>query len=97
MSALEKVFGRTAQMIVLENLIKNRGTFTYLSGIAEETGLSHSSVSRVIEPLLAIKIITEKKVGKQIRTFTLDEENPLTTFLLDTYDELAKLLPDDDN
>ncbi len=97
MSALEKVFGRTAQMIVLENLIKNRGTFTYLSGIAEETGLSHSSVSRVIEPLLAIEIITEKKVGKQIRTFTLDEEKPLTTFLLDTYDELAKLLPDDDD
>jgi len=84
-------------MIVLENLIKNRGTFTYLSGIAEETGLSHSSVSRVIEPLLAIEIITEKKVGKQIRTFTLDEEKPLTTFLLDTYDELAKLLPDDDD
>jgi len=94
MSALEKVFGRTAQMIVLENLMKNRGTFTYLSGIAEETGLSHSSVSRVIEPLLAIEIITEKKVGKQIRTFTLNEENPLTIFLLKFYDELTELLPD---
>ncbi|MEA1944755.1 MAG: MarR family transcriptional regulator [Euryarchaeota archaeon] len=72
MSALEKVFGRTAQM----------------------TGLSHSSVSKVIEPLLAIGIITEKKVGKQIRTFTLNEENPLTIFLLNFYDGLTELLPD---
>jgi len=94
MSALEKTFGRTAQMIVLENMMKNRGTFTYLSGIAEETGLSHSSVSRVIEPLLAIEIINEKKVGKQIRTFTLNEENPLTRLVLDFYDELTELLPD---
>ena len=94
MSALEKAFGRTAQMIVLENLIKNRSTFTYLSGIAEETGLSHSSVSRVIEPLLAIEIITEKKVGKQIRTFTLDEENPVTQLLLKFYGDLSELLPE---
>ncbi len=94
MSALEKAFGRTAQMIVLENLIKNRDTFTYLSGIAEETGLSHSSVSRVIEPLLAIEIITEKKVGKQIRTFTLDEENPVTQLLLKFHGDLSELLPE---
>ncbi len=94
MSALEKTFGRTAQMIVLENLMKNRGTFTYLSGIAEETGLSHSSVSRVIEPLLAIEIINEKKVGKQIRTFTLNEENPVTGLVLNFYDKLTELLPD---
>ena len=94
MSALEKTFGRTAQMIVLENLMKNRGTFTYLSGIAEETGLSHSSVSRVIEPLLAIGIIDEKKVGKQIRTFTLNGENPVTELVLNFYDDMSKLLPD---
>ncbi len=73
---------------------KNRGTFTYHSGIAEETGLSHSSVSRVIEPLLAIEIITEKKVGKQIRTFTLDEENPVTKLLLKFYGDLSELLPE---
>ena len=71
-----------------------RGTFTYLSGIAEETGLSHSSVSRVIEPLLAIEIITEKKVGKQIRTFTLNDANPLTGFLMNFYDELGTFFPD---
>jgi hypothetical protein len=29
---------------VLEHLLKKNGEFTYLSGIALETGLSHSSV-----------------------------------------------------
>ena len=66
---IEKIFGRNAQLVVLEYLIRNRGTTTYLSGIAEETGLSHSSVARVIEPLLEINIVKEGKVGKQIRTF----------------------------
>jgi hypothetical protein len=48
----------------------------------------------VIEPLLAIEIITEKKVGKQIRTFTLDEENLVTQLLLKFYGDLSELLPD---
>ena len=46
MNELEKIFERNAQLIVLNYLIKNRGTTTYLSGIAEETELSHSSVAR---------------------------------------------------
>ena len=92
MNKIENIFGRNAQLIVLEYLIKNRGTTTYLSGIAEETELSHSSVARVIEPLLEINIVKEGKVGKQIRTFTLDEDNEVTKLLIRFYDDLAKIL-----
>ena len=60
------------------HLIGNHGTTTYLSGIAEETGLSHSSVARVIEPLLEMNIVKEGKVSKQIRMFTLGEDNEMT-------------------
>ena len=77
MSELEKIFGRNAQLVVLEYLIRNRGTTTYLSGIAEEAGLYHSSVARVIEPLLEMNIVKEGKMGKQIRTFTLNEDNEI--------------------
>ena len=63
-SCLEKIFGNSAQTIVLESLLKNRGEFTYLSGIAKETGLSHSSVARVIEPLIENNLVIEKKTGK---------------------------------
>jgi len=91
MSELENIFGRNAQLIVLVYLIRNRGTTTYLSGIAEETELSHSSVARVIEPLLEMNIVKEGKMGKQIRTFTLNEGNEVTKLLIRLYDDLAKI------
>ena len=95
MNALEKIFGRTAQMTVLQNLIQHQNESTYLSGIAEETGLSHSSVARVIEPLLKADIVIEKRLGKQIRTFRLNMDNNITTMILDFYIRLNKELSDE--
>lgn len=92
MSALEEIFGKTAQLSVLEYLIQNKGETTYLSGIAEGTGLSHSSVARVIEPLLENNIIIEKKLGKQIRTFTLNEDSKATKLVMKFYDELNNVM-----
>lgn len=92
MNEFEKVFGRNAQLVVLEYLIRNRGTTTYLSGIAEETGLSHSSVARVIEPLLEMDLVKESKMGKQIRTFTLNEDSEIIRLLIRFYDDLEKIL-----
>ena len=77
MGSLEIIFGRTAQLLVMENLLKNRGKTTYLFGIAEETGLSHSSVSRVMEPLLRLGIVKEQKIGKAFRI----SKEALETFL----------------
>ncbi len=91
MNNLVMIFGNSAQTIVLENLLKNRGEFTYLSGIAEETGLSHSSVARVMEPLVENDIVIEKKLGKQIRTFAMNEENPVAKLIIKFYDELIVL------
>ncbi len=92
MKALEKIFGRTAQMIVLENLIEHQNESTYLSGIAEETGLSHSSVARVIDPLLKEDIVIEKRMGKQIRTFKLNMEHEVTKLILSFHIRLYELL-----
>ena len=88
MDGLEKIFGRNAQLIVLEYLIRNRGVTTYLSGIAEETGLSHSSVARVIEPLLDLNVVNELKLGKQIRTFTLNEDSEVMKLLIPFFEDL---------
>jgi DNA-binding transcriptional ArsR family regulator len=94
MSLLEKLFGKTAQLTVLEYLMKNRGEINYLSGIAHGTGLYHSSVARVLEPLLENNIVIEKKIGKQMRSFTLNEEHKATQILMKFYDELKKELGD---
>ncbi|VVB84296.1 Uncharacterised protein [uncultured archaeon] len=91
MNNLVIIFGNSAQTIVLENLLKKKGEFTYLSGIAEETGLSHSSVARVMEPLVQNNIVVEKKLGKQIRTFAMNEENPAAKLIIKFYDDLMAL------
>ncbi|MDY6865702.1 MAG: MarR family transcriptional regulator [Halobacteriota archaeon] len=87
---LEKVFGKNAQLIVLENLL-DKGT-NYLSGIAEDTGLSTSSVSRVIEPLLSSGIVTEERLGKHIRIFKLDYDSNLTKLVIKFYKDSKGLL-----
>jgi len=74
---MEDIFGKTAQLTVLRSLIKNTSEPTYLSGIAAETGLSHSSVSRVILPLIEAGIVVEKPMGKQIRTFKMNSQSEL--------------------
>ncbi len=89
---LEKIFGKTAQLVVLEYLLENKDNDTYLSGIASETGLSHSTVSRVIEPLLEIEIIKEKPLGKQIRVFRLNQDSELAAYLLRMKNDLKKLM-----
>ena len=89
---LEKLFGKTAQLTVLEYLLNNKDNDTYLSGIAADTGLSHSTVSRVIEPLLAIDIIKETPLGKQIRVFRLNKESDLTKYLLKFKDDLKHMM-----
>ena len=92
MSPLEKLFGKTAQLTVLEYLMKNKGEINYLSGIAQGTGLYHSSVARVIEPLLKNNIVIEKKIGKQIRSFYLNEEHEAAKLLIKFYNELRLVL-----
>ena len=88
MHRLEKIFGGNAQTTTLECLLKNRGKITYLSGIAEESGLSHSSVSRVIELLLERGIVKEIDISKQTRTFALNEDNEITRLLIGFYKDL---------
>jgi hypothetical protein len=46
----------------------------------------------VIEPLLEMNIVKEGKMGKQIRTFTLNEDNEVTKLLMRFYNDLAKIL-----
>jgi DNA-binding transcriptional ArsR family regulator len=90
-SPLEKIFGNSAQTTVLESLLKNQGEFIHLSGIARETGLSHSSVARVLEPLIENNIVIEKRLGKQIRTFTLNKENEIVKMIIKFYCDLVAL------
>jgi len=64
--------GNTAQLKVLVHLFNVGADGDYLSGIANATGLSHSSVSRVVIPLLETGIVVERRLGAQVRIFTIN-------------------------
>jgi hypothetical protein len=44
-----------------------------------------------MEPLVENNIVVEKKLGKQIRTFAMNEENPVAKLIIRFYDELTAL------
>ena len=92
MDPIEKIFGKTAQMTVLKNLIEKQNEPTYLSGIAEETGFSHASVSRVVAPLIASGVVREKLLGKQLRTFQLNMESEATNVIIDFYNKINQVI-----
>jgi predicted transcriptional regulator len=92
MDALEKIFGKTAQTIVLKNLIEQQNEQTYFSRIAEETGLSNSSVSRVIKPLVESGIVLERPLGKQMKICQLNKGNEATKLILDFYTKINQTL-----
>ena len=88
---LEKIFGKTAQMTVLINLIENQNEPTYISGIARETGLSNSIVSKVLIPLIMSGIVVEKPLGK-IRTFRMDPESNAAYLIIDFFNEINNIM-----
>ena len=89
---LEAIFGKNAQIVVLGYLLRHRYSITYLSGIAEATGLSHSSVARVIEPLLQLDLVKENGCGKQLRTFRLNKDNEALALIMRFVDDLDEVL-----
>ena len=91
MESLGKIFGKTAQKTVLENLIKNQNEPTYLSGIAKETGLSNASVARVITSLVGSGIVLEKPFGKQTHIFKLNMQSEATKLVVDFYNKINQI------
>jgi hypothetical protein len=91
MDHLEKIFGRTAQMTVLKNLIEHPDEPTYISGIARESDLSHSIVSKVLKPLVMSGIIVEKPLGK-LRTFRVDPESKAANLIIDFFKEINQIM-----
>jgi DNA-binding transcriptional ArsR family regulator len=87
---LEKIFGNTAQMTVLKYLIEHPIDPTYISGIARETGLSNSIVSKVLTPLVMSGIVIEKPLGK-IRTFRVNPESEAANLITDFFNEINQI------
>lgn len=82
---LEKVFASRAQTRVVQHFLDRPKEFFNLSRIAKETGLAHSTIHRVMQPLVDMGLVKEIKVGQQIRLFILETEDPKSRIISDFY------------
>lgn len=89
---LEKVFASRAQTRVVQHFLERPKEFFNLSRIAKETGLAHSTIHRVMQPLVDMGLVKEIKVGQQIRLFILETEETKSKILADFYDQIKPLL-----
>ena len=87
---LEKVFASRAQTRVVQHFLDRPKDFFNLSRIAKETGLAHSTIHRVMQPLVDMGLVKEIKVGQQIRLFILETEEDKSKIIAEFY---AKIQP----
>ncbi len=85
---LEKIFASRAQTRVIQHFLDRPKDFFNLSRVAKETGLAHSTIHRVMQPLVDMGIIKEIKVGQQIRLFILETEDPKSKIIAEFYDSV---------
>lgn len=85
---LEKVFASRAQTRVVEHFLDKPKEFFNLSRIAKETGLAHSTIHRVVQPLVDMGLVKEIRVGQQIRLFILEPEESKSKILTDFYEDI---------
>lgn len=87
---LEKVFASRAQTRVVQHFLDRPKEFFNLSRLAKETGLAHSTIHRVMQPLVDMGLVKEIKAGQQIRLFILETEDDRSKIISDFY---AKIRP----
>ena len=91
MKELSGIFGKNAQIAVLEALLNCEGKPTYISGLAEETGLSNSTVSRALSSLVEVGLVEEHQLGRQVKIFRLRSENRKANLVVDFYRALLEM------
>ncbi|MFW9891685.1 MAG: helix-turn-helix domain-containing protein [Candidatus Thorarchaeota archaeon] len=89
---LEKVFASRAQTRVVQHFLDRPKEFFNLSRLAKETGLAHSTIHRVMQPLVDMGLVKEIKAGQQIRLFILETEDERSKIISDFYSKIRPYL-----
>lgn len=85
---LEKIFASRAQTRVVQHFLDRPKEFFNLSRLAKETGLAHSTIHRVMQPLVDMGLVKEIKAGQQIRLFILETEDDRSKIISDFYEKI---------
>lgn len=92
---LEQIFASRAQTRVVQHFLDRPKEFFNLSRIAKETQLAHSTIHRVMQPLVDMGLVKEIKVGQQIRLFILETEDDKSKLLAEFYDKIKPFLQEE--
>ena len=88
---LIEIFGNSAQVKIIQFMLRSKEQLMNLSDIARRTKLANSTVSRVIENLISIGLVNEMKIGNLMRVISLAGDSPLTNVLLKFKNEIESI------
>lgn len=85
---LETIFSSKAQARVIEFFLLNVGEILNLSSVARLTGMSTSTIHRVVSNLIELGILKEIRIGTQVRAFYLNSGNKIVKALREFYEKI---------
>ena len=91
---LNKLFGTSIYLLVLDLFLDNPEKFMNLREIARRVDKNPGSISRVIPRLLEEELIKRVEVGKVMYAYHLNGEDDLVQLLIDFRKRLDKLYED---
>lgn len=91
---LNKLFGPSIYLLVLDLFLDNPEKFMNLREIARRVDKNPGSISRVIPRLLEEEFLKKVEVGKVMYAYHLDREDDLVQLLIDFRKRLEKLYKD---
>jgi hypothetical protein len=91
MVSLQEIFGDSAQVKVLEFLLRNLKDTMMISDVAKGARVANSTAARVMEPLIQVGLARETRIGKQIRIIRLNEQDEKAKLLIRLIDGLKNL------
>ncbi len=91
MVKLTDIFQSKATVKLLEYMLENRGKIFNQSLLANILGLSPSTVSRVIEPLIREQIILFDRFDQGMKLISLNEASEKTGVLIEFYNKMKQL------
>ena len=91
LGALNKLFGPSIRLLVLELFIENPDRLMNLREVARLLEKNPGSVARALPRLVEDGLVEQIRVGKNIYAYRLNQENEVVKLLLEFHSRLKRL------
>ncbi|MCD6369852.1 MAG: helix-turn-helix domain-containing protein [Thermoproteales archaeon] len=89
---LERIFGKSLRILVIELFLCNPDSLFNLSEIARRLGKNPGSIYRILPYLVEYGIIEEVNVSHSRKAYRLKKDSPIVAELSNFYKKISKLL-----